>query len=131
MRQYIGIPYNLMNRGGMNCWSYIAHVYEHEKDQQLNDYLPDSEKVTDVASTFSKAFISGSHGFNKIDKPQNFDVIVFSRDIKVKERITQHYHCGIYFNGAVLHCCSNHGQSVYEPIKSAMTGFQEVTFWRK
>ena len=83
----IGLPYN--NRT-FNCWHLVCEVYK-----RLELSLPD---FTPTDDNFNRAFLrslSGDTGFERIDKPEQYCVMIL--------RNPHYIHCGIYLDGKVLH----------------------------
>lgn len=125
MIEYVGIPYNLLNNGGLNCWTFVALIYAKELDQELIDFTPESNSVSAINAAFTKAFMDGSHGFCQVDRPADFDVVV----IKAFRKMSTMFHCGVMYDNNVVHCSREHKQSVYEPL-SKMSKGGDVEFWR-
>lgn len=126
MIEYIGLPYDLHNRNGFNCFGLVGKVYADKFGADVPVFLPKSKRPRDIAATFAAAFASGEHGFKKVDKPSNYCVVVFK-----KKRAVTSYHCGVYIDGKVLHCGNTAPQSVYQSIEVAGDGFDEVEFWQR
>lgn len=127
MIEFVGMPYDIKNDYGVNCWGLVALVYSKVLKKELTDYPCSTNNIRDIASTFTAAFANGSHGFSIVKKPENYDVVVFRKPC----RFGEHFHCGIMFDGKVLHSASRSGGVVYEPLHIAGRGFKEVEFWRQ
>lgn len=119
--QYIGMPYNLHNKNGVNCWALIALVYKDLLDDELVEYNAENSEA--VALAFTTAFANGKHGFKQVDTPQDYDV-VFMRN-------RFFHHCGLYYEGKILHANTGAKQVTFERFKDVTRTFKKVEFWRK
>lgn len=127
MIEYIGLPYDIHNKHGYNCWAIVAKVYKDRFDFNIADYPSPSSSIRDIAATFTAAFANGTHGFKKQDSAQDYDVVIF----KKSTRFGFIFHCGIMFDRKVLHSSSRSGGVVFEPLHIAGHGFKEIEFWRR
>lgn len=127
MIEYIGMPYDIKNQHGVNCWGLVAKVYNDKFSDDLPDFPSPSKSLADISATFTAAFANGNHGFTMVDKPQNYDVVVFKR----KMAKCFYFHCGIWLDGKILHSASRSGGVVYEAFDSVARQFKVVEFWRK
>ena len=123
--KYIGLPYSLRPMPGcVNCWGLVALVYSQEKSEEIPIFK--SNSTAGIAAAFTAAFAADDHGFYKVELPQDYDVIIFINDSVNRSE----YHCGIYYNGKVLHAGRALGGSVYQDIDVAKETFNRVEFWR-
>lgn len=123
--RYIGIPYSLRPMAGcVNCWSLVALIYSQEMSKDIPEFK--SKGISGIASAFTAAFATGEHGFKKVASVKNFDVMVFIN----KSEFRSEYHCGIHYNGKVLHAVKALGGVVYQDVSVAMQTFDKVEFWR-
>lgn len=120
--KYIGIPYDLFNQDGVNCWALVALVYKDLFGEKLKDFKAERNTFGSISAAFTAAFASGEHGFSRIDNPVDFCVIV------MKNKRLQH--CGIWYKGNVLHAMSASKQVIYQTEKQATKLFNEVEYWR-
>jgi cell wall-associated NlpC family hydrolase len=127
MIEYIGLPYDIHNKNGLNCWALVAKVYKDRFGASIADYPSPSNNIRDIAATFTAAFANGEHGFTQQASPKDYDVVIF----KKMTRFNFIFHCGIWIDGRVLHSSSRSGGVVYEPLKIAGHGFKEIEFWRR
>jgi len=127
MKEYIGLPYDIHNKTGLNCWALVAKVYKDRFGFNIADYPSPSNNIRDIAATFTAAFANGTHGFKKHENSKNYDVVIFKKET----RFGFIFHCGILIDGRVLHCSSRSGGVVYESLRIAGHGFQEIEFWRR
>lgn len=121
LAEFVGMPYDLQNQKGVNCWSLVALVYDKLFGDKLNDYS--AGNIQSVSAAFSAAFAEGKHGFTKVEKPSDFDVVVMYRDKTT--------HCGVYYQGRLLHANNDAKQVIYERLKDATRAFERVEFWSR
>ena len=121
LEAYVGMPYNLHNKNGLNCWALVALVYSDLFDAVVPDYKADNLQA--VSAAFTAAFAEGLHGFTQVDEPKDFDVVIMK-----SERL---FHCGIWYQGKVLHANNGAKQVTFERFKDATRNFKVVEFWRK
>ena len=121
LSKFVGIPYDLHNRTGINCWALVALVYDEIFGDKLKDYS--AKNFREVSTAFTSAFFEGDHGFNKVDSPEDFDVVVLWSKRTV--------HCGIYYEGNLLHANNDAKQVIFEKLKNASRSFERIEFWRK
>ena len=124
---YIGINYDIHNNNGVNCWALVAMVYLYELETDIPDFKSVTDNVKDISAVFTAAFATGEHGFKKVDTPENYDVAVFARDTAWG----RHCHCGVWYDGKVLHASKDSCGVAYQDIKQASHGFKEIEFWRR
>jgi len=118
--ELIGIPYDLHNKKGVNCWGLVALVYDKMLGKSLISF--DVKSYRDIANTFTQAFIDNAHGFKKTDKPNNFDVVTMNKG--------KLFHCGIYHDGNILHSSLEAKQVVYEKYNNVVRQFEVIEFWQ-
>lgn len=121
LSQYVGMPYSLRGKDGLNCWSLVALVYHDFFGTDIPTY--GAKNHNDVSSAFTAAFTQDNHGFTKVDEPQDFDVIVMKNK--------QTTHCGVWFKGRVLHAHNGAKQVMFQQYKAATRNFQDIEFWRR
>lgn len=102
------------------CWALVADIYQQELGFDLSDYTPSTEHPIAVADAFRLALHGGKHGFTKESSPSNYDVVLLGR-----KRPT---HCGIWYDGGVLHALDN--AITHQPIAQIRDAYQFVEFWR-
>ena len=122
----IGLPYDIHNNNGVNCWGLVAAVYKL-LGNEVKDFPAKSNDHAVIAAVFAAAFASGEHGFHRVDSPNDYDIVVFNRPTKFGKI----YHCGIMLAGKVIHSTSATGGVVYQSLDQAKSGFTGVEFWRK
>jgi len=119
--EFVGIPYDLQNRQGVNCWSLVALVYDKLFNDKLQDYS--AKNIQSISAAFSAAFAEGNHGFERVEKPSDFDVVVMYGNITT--------HCGVYYQGKLLHATSDQKQVVFQRLNDVTRFFNRVEFWSK
>jgi len=125
--EYIGIPYDISNNKGLNCWGLVSKVYADLFSDTIKDFPSKTDNSQEIASVFAAAFATNDHGFKLTENPNNFDLIVFSRN-SVYGKL---YHCGIMYNGKVLHSSKAVGGVALQSIADAGRGFREFKFWQR
>ena len=126
LNNYVGIPYSLRPIDGcLNCWELVALVYSDVFGEDLPMFKADS--AADVGAAFTAAFVGGEHGFHKSETYQDFSVIIMSN---IRKRLSS-IHCGIIYNGMVLHSSGDAKQVVYQTIEQATSQFKEFEFWQR
>jgi cell wall-associated NlpC family hydrolase len=93
--KYLGLPYDINSVHGVNCWTLVALVYKKELQIELSLYAGKTNSTQDIADEFKDRLAAGDHGFDIVDSPINYDLVIFNND--------KSYHCGIYWNRKVLH----------------------------
>ena len=99
LNNYIGKSYELGARGPQyfDCWGLVMSVY-----RDLNIALPDWTVDSTDPLTVARAMKDGiDQSLMKayatlIDVPRNFDIAFLLRGERA-------HHCGIFYNGAILH----------------------------
>ncbi len=119
--KYIGIPYSLSNKNGVNCWALVALVYHDLRGLTIPDY--ESKNHQQVTAAFTAAFAEGLHGFKQVDEPIDFDVVIMKAN-----RLT---HCGVWYQGRLLHANNGAKQVTFERLKDVARPFKSIEFWRK
>ncbi len=122
----IGIPYDIHNRNGLNCWGLVASVYK-DLGVEIPDFKPRNGSPREIANTFARAFASGKHGFKMTQKPSNYCVVVFKR----LSKFGQVFHCGVYIDGKVIHSSKGVGMVSMQSMELAGIGYSEVEFWQR
>lgn len=98
---YLGIPYHFRNEnGGICCWGLYCLVMKNERGIELEDIPVNTPSLKEAAAGFA-IFLATSKDRKMIekDKPQDFDLVLISKDGANKKP----HHCGVYYKGKVLH----------------------------
>lgn len=106
------------------CWHLVADVYAAELEKSVNDYKTVNASVRAIASAFRVALYKSAHGFVQVSEPVDFCVVLLGKT----EKLGLH-HCGIYYDGKVLHATAN--GNFYQDMASLADQFQLMEFWAK
>ena len=120
LTQYIGKPYSFKK---FNCWDFVALV---RKDNGIKTKLFKVRNMDEAFETFTAQMAKVGSGLLRVESPGDFDVVVVTRTLKGRKT----YHCGLYYNGDVAHCCNNFGAVRAESLAEFTKDYEGVTFWR-
>lgn len=110
--------------GPQPCWELVADVYAAELNAVPVDYTPAIRSVREMASTFRLAIHNSAHEFVQVPEPVDMCIVMLGKT----ERMGIH-HCGIYFEGKVLH--AQPGTTMFEELTVIRDAFEVVQFWAK
>jgi hypothetical protein len=116
--------YQAKTYGPQPCWELVADVLAHEYHGVSVGYQAARRSVREMASAFRIAIHQSQHGYTQTDQPQDFAIVLLSKF----ERMGIH-HCGVYFDGRVLHALP--GLTVYEELSVIRDAYEVVQFWVK
>jgi len=116
--------YQQQQFGPQPCWELVSLVYERELQAIAVDYKQINRSVRQMATAFRIALHKSAHGFSQIKEPVDMAVVLLGKtaDIGI-------HHCGIYWQGGVLH--AQPGNVYYEPLSVIRDTFGVVEFWAK
>lgn len=117
---YAGKPYNFRN---YNCYHHVAKV---RSDNNIKTKMFQPKTKAEAFQIITAQMQNLGSGFSRVHSPQNYDLVMVQKTINNKKR----YHCGVYFDGGVSHCCNLFGSVRYETLKDFCAGYEETTFWR-
>lgn len=106
------------------CWDLVADVYTTELGQVVDEFATVSGSVRAIASAFRLALHKTSHGFQQIPDPVDYAVVLMGRTRKLGL-----HHCGIYYEGKVLHALDT--GTLYQDLPSLQAEYQLMEFWAK
>lgn len=106
------------------CWQLVSDVYATELDKTVNDYKTVNASIRAIASAFRIALYKSAHGFAQVQEPVDFCVVLMGKT----EKLGLH-HCGIYYDGKVLH--ANSDGNFYQDMASLSDQYQLMEFWAK
>ena len=112
----IGKPYSFRD---YNCWHYVCDL-RRDNGIKTKEFKP--KNLKEAFNTIDSEIKNISHGLTKVKIPENFDIIM------VKERSV--YHCGLYFDGLIIHCSRQLKQVVSESLTDFKKHYSECSFWR-
>ena len=123
---YLGLPYDIHNEHGVNCWGLYKLVKQQEQGIGVSMFSVISSTVRAISEKFSSELELNQHGHYRVDSPQELDLVLFTRHSKIRST----YHCGIMIDGKVLHAKGS-GQSgqVWHDELSSFDRW-DVEFWR-
>ena len=120
LAKFIGIPYSFRK---MNCWHFVVLV---RKEFNIKTKMFKTRTLEDAFKVITAQMQLINHGLSIVDTPQNFDIVIVEKK-KSNRRV---FHCGVYYDGGVLHCDNVFKSSRYEPLSEFKKGYEGVTFWR-
>jgi hypothetical protein len=106
------------------CWALVADVYASELHADVLGFTTINNSVRAIASAFRIALHKSEHGFVQTPAPTDFSVVLLG-----KSRALGLHHCGVYYQGSVLHVLPN--ITLFEPIQSIEGQYELVEFWSK
>lgn len=112
----IGTPYSFKS---FNCWHYVSSIRD---SNGIKTKLFDVASLNGAFKTIKSEMQKLDHGLTKVEAPENFDIVI-TRKAKV-------YHCGLYFNGDVMHCSRALRQVVKESFSDFIKPYESFTLWR-
>jgi hypothetical protein len=120
MQRYIGKPYNFRN---YNCWQHAAKVRD---DFGIKTRMFQPRTIKEAFVLIQAQMTVIDNGLSLVDEPQDFDIVFIEKEVGGR-RV---YHCGVFHDGNVSHCCNNFGSVRYEPLNDFKKGYTGVSFWR-
>ncbi len=102
------------------CWLLVVDVYVNELGLEVENYHAETDSSLSIARKFRHEIAKGEHGFVKLDEPEDFSIVLMKKPS---------HHCGIYFNGRVLHAST--GGVVYQDLLTLKDRYKTVEFWKR
>jgi hypothetical protein len=106
------------------CWALVADVYAGELDDTVTDYKTVNSSIRSIAGAFRLALHKSAHGFGQIAEPVDYCVVLLGKTDR-----TGLHHCGIYYQGRVLHMLESGGQ--YQELSVIRDSYALIEFWAK
>lgn len=106
------------------CWQLVADVYSSELDDTVTDYKTVNKSIRSIAGAFRLALHKSSHGFAQVAEPVDFCVVLLGKTPR-----TGLHHCGIYYQGRVLHMLETGGQ--YQEMSVISDEYALIEYWSK
>ncbi|WP_041742281.1 hypothetical protein [Collimonas fungivorans] len=106
------------------CWELVADVYDRELQAIAVGYKTVNRSIREMAGAFRIAIHKTAHGFEKIDIPVDLCIVLLG-----KTEVMGIHHCGIYFQGKVLHAMPE--STLYEELSVIKDRYSVVEFWAK
>jgi hypothetical protein len=110
--------------GPQPCWELVADVLANERQVVPVEYRTIDRSVRQMAAAFRLEIHKGAHGYQQTETPEDFAIVLLA-----KSERTGIHHCGIYFDGRVLHALP--GATVYEEMSVIRDAYEVVQFWVK
>ena len=102
------------------CWLLVVDVYINELGLKVQNYESGGVSGLAIARKFRLELSKNEHGFVKLDKPEDFSVVLLTKPGS---------HCGVYYNGKVLH--ASVGGVVYQDLHTLKDHYKTVEFWKR
>jgi len=106
------------------CWLLVADVYGRELGKTVNEYRTVNNTVREIAAKFRLELHKGEHGFQQVDAPSDFTVVLLSRHPR-----EGWHHVGVFFQGSVLHALST--GNLYQDMGSLGDTYSMMQFWSR
>ena len=104
------------------CWALVADVYRTELDEAVTAYRTINSSLRAIASTFRIAMHKSQHGFEQLDAPTDFTIVLLGRSLSLGL-----HHCGIFYEGKVLHALED--GNLYQDLASLIDTYPVLQFW--
>lgn len=107
------------------CWQLVTEVCAHELGIVVANYRATDSSIRAIAEAFRLALHADAHGFKRIDAPHDLCVVLMSENTRLGL-----HHCGIYWQGSVLHALSGAGV-LYQDMASLRDRYRVMEFWSR
>jgi len=101
------------------CWHLVADIYRKELGISVIDFTPETDNPLAVANAFRIALHEGRHGFAKVERADNFAVVLLGR--------SKPTHCGVWYDDGVIHAMGN--ITIWQPVAQIKDRFQLMEYW--
>jgi hypothetical protein len=106
------------------CWSLVVDVLTTERGETVQDFKTINASIRSIASAFRLNLFKSAHGFAQIAEPVDFSVVLLGKT----GRLGLH-HCGIFYDGKVLHMLDEGG--LYQEMHVIKDEYRLIEFWAK
>lgn len=106
------------------CWMLVTDVLLTERGQAADACKTINGSIRNIASAFRLELHKSAHGFEQVPEPVDFAVVLMGKT----PRLGVH-HCGIYYDGKVLHATD--GGTFYQPLATLQAEYQVMEFWSR
>lgn len=106
------------------CWALVADVYASELADTVTDYKTINASIRAIASEFRLALHKSPHGFTQVLEPADFCVVLLGKTVR-----TGVHHCGIYYQGKILHMLDSGG--LYQDLSVIKDEYVVIEYWKK
>lgn len=97
---YLNLRYDINSRnGGVNCWTLYCKVIKDRFGFDVPVFSGRTNSIEHISDEFRSRIESGRNNHTKIEKPCDFDLVVF----KYMRASKECFHCGVWYKGKVLH----------------------------
>lgn len=106
------------------CWELVAAVYHEELALAVNDFKTVNASVRSIASAFRLAIHKNPDGFAQLAEPVDFCIVLLGKTQKLGL-----HHCGIFYDGRVLHGLDSGNQ--YDEMSVIGDTYELIEYWGK
>lgn len=106
------------------CWALISDVYATELADTVTDYKTINPSIRAIAAAFRLALHKAPNGFVQIIDPVDFCIVLMGKTVR-----TGLHHCGIYYQGKVLHGLDAGNQ--YQEMSVIADEYRIIEYWSK
>ena len=116
--------YLVREYGTPPCWQLVTDVYAGELGKVVTDYRTINNSIRAIASAFRIALHKSPAGFAQIDAPRDFCIVLMG-----KSQSMGLHHCGVFFEGKVLHGLANGNR--YDELSVIGDAYPLIEYWAK
>ena len=106
------------------CWALVADVLFSERGEAVDAFQTISGSVRQIASALRLELYKSSHGFEQIEQPRDFAVVLMGKTARLGL-----HHCGVYYQGKVLHALPQ--GVLYQDLESLRAEYPLMEFWAR
>jgi hypothetical protein len=106
------------------CWSLVADVYATARGQSVLAYRTVTSSIRAIAAEFRLQLHKSAHGFAQIAEPQDLCIVLLG-----KSRAVGVHHCGIWWQGHVLHALDS--GVLLQDVASLSDQYEIMEFWAR
>lgn len=105
------------------CWNLVADVFEEEFGVDPGHVRTVTESMRLASRTYGVRLFKDREGFEQVEKPQDFAIVL----MRTNER-TPRLHCGVYYDGSVLHAAP-YGGVLFQDLGTLRSVYPLMEFW--
>lgn len=106
------------------CWSLVASVYSDVLAEPVEEFKTVGGSVRAASRAFRLQLYKGRHGFEQITEPRDFAVVLMG-----KTQRTGVHHCGIFYEGSVLHALE--AGTLYQDLTTLADEYELMEYWAR
>lgn len=106
------------------CWNLVADVYSRELGLPVEDFKTVNASVRSIASAFRLAIHKNPDGFAQLADPVDYCIVLLGKTRKLGL-----HHCGIYYDGRVLHGLDSGNR--YDDMSVIRDTYELIEYWGK